>query len=137
MDHLYPWVDFSPSHYLMYFARLQFPRSMFTHRVALGANTICMHPHLYSVFVRPHPLSPRISFLHIPLLSFCFYILVYVLSTQVYYLPLLSFLRTIGLHLSPLPPATKMAKLIRTMYQAQYTLYVYIHYVYTLGIPSI
>jgi hypothetical protein len=26
---------------------------------------------------------------------------------------------------------------IRTMYQAQYTLYVYIHHVYILGIPSI
>jgi hypothetical protein len=99
------------------------------------------HSHLHSIFARFHPLSDFLpafpscvffSFLSILLLSFCVYILVYVLSTlEDYYLRLLSFLKTIGLHLSSLPAATKMAQLIFRD-QNYVSLYVYIHYAYTL-----
>ena len=46
-------------------------------------------------------------------------------------MPLLSFLRTIGLHLSPLPPATKMAQLIfrdQNYVCVYYTMFTYATY---------
>ena len=78
----------------------------------------------------PPPFSSHISFSRTP-----FFLCVY-LPLRAAYSEGSS--RTISLTLTSLPDATKnwrnRSLVIGTMYQAQYTLYVYIHYVHTLGI---